>query len=597
MCPETQVRLTSSKLEPDAELKRRVLAWLKVRSGHVSKLQPTRLNADQTTRACSVLDVSSPGTTQPTSQVQSWLTSCLLAYTYLQAKKDALQARASQPGTPTAPRSPTGGASSAESPAPSPRTDLNELIRQANDGLTDSEVQSAVAAGREGRSQAAEPAAAANGMARLNLYPPAAASSKPQHGGPAEPEQRASAAVPAASSAPRAMPSIFANRWAEHQQPQAAAEPDMAAAVQRAAQAAGSSPPGAARPSTPPAQQPPRPPTKSVFADKWGPPPEEERPPTPPARPPTPPASNKSVFADKWAAPAAEARLPTPPAASKSVFADKWEAPAGEAQPATQPAPTSSIFADRWASQGGAASAAAGPPASSPPPASSSAAAAQPQTSFVKFAAAAKKRAPLPPGSTATAGSPPGTAAAFPATTAGLAAAMASSTASVTSSNAVPQLPEARGPRRYAATNKAVQAVLPTSVPLSTSPPLSASQPLPASPPQQHHQRQQPWGPPVRSYSYFHEQHRNRHEQSLATVAAAQQRWGNQSKCVLLLVFRACLLVLMCCRKPLYIASQPYFLQLVCCASVNRFLKAPLLLLLQVPRVEPANKVAADAAP
>lgn len=30
MCPQTQTRLTSSKLEPDPELKLRVLAWLKV---------------------------------------------------------------------------------------------------------------------------------------------------------------------------------------------------------------------------------------------------------------------------------------------------------------------------------------------------------------------------------------------------------------------------------------------------------------------------------------------------------------------------------------------------------------------------------------
>ena len=30
MCPQTQTRLTSSKLETDPELKRRVLAWLKV---------------------------------------------------------------------------------------------------------------------------------------------------------------------------------------------------------------------------------------------------------------------------------------------------------------------------------------------------------------------------------------------------------------------------------------------------------------------------------------------------------------------------------------------------------------------------------------
>lgn len=422
MCPETKRPLTSSRLQPDTELRRRVLAWLK-------------------------------------------------------AKKGVLQAQAAQPRAPTAQQpqqadsgASHGGVSPAASPGPSPRG-LNELIRQASGGQDDRELRSALDPpnGSERGQQTDLTASPADGIARLRLHTPQPAPPPPQ-------AADATSALP-----PRPVPSIFAQKWAQQQpQPDVQSEP---ATTEQATEQQSSAP------AEPPQQQPPAQP-KSVFADRWGAPSADARLPSPPPphqQPPPPdpqPSATTSIFADKWAAPEADTL--------------SAEEPPEDAQPPTPPAqqpprpPARSVFADKWASQGAGSGDIDSEPAA---PASATAAAAeaphpvQPepsQTSFVAFAAA-KKRAAQPP---QEADSPVAAAAA----------------------------PESRDPQRYAAAQQAVDAVpqSPASEGLATSPP--------QRPPGQ-------WGPPVRTYSHYHEQRRASHEQSLATVAAAQQRWGNASRC------------------------------------------------------------------
>lgn len=501
---------------------------------------------------------------------------------HVQAKKEALQARASQPTTPralsAAATSPSG------SPNLSPRSGLNELITQASTVRKEPEQQPAAA--DVGQQTVARPEPPTDATARLSLGPAEAnGQTSPRRG-------IAVAAAAAAKPLPSPVPSIFAGKWAQQQQSDADLQPDrhiprLDLSPQPAPdQQDPESPAAEARPSTPPAQQPPRPPARSVFADRWTQSEAEPRPSTPPAQhpqPPRPPAQSvfadrckqpaaepqppmplaqqpprppaQSVFADKWKQPEAETQLseppaqppPQPPAQSlfterwkqpeeepqppspsaqqqqqrppaQSVFVEKWKQPVAEPQPplpiAQQPQPptsSKSIFADKWAGQpanGSAVDNVRQPASPAKEQAETSA------TSFVQFAAAARKRTP----SSSPVGSPPGGSAAPPKPPA-LLAISTSATGGSPEQNGSSAAPAGQALHRNAPAADAFQ-------------PAPATAPQPASPAQASHPAGSPRGAPVRSYSHFDEAQRSRHEQTLAVVAASRERWGNQPKCV-----------------------------------------------------------------
>jgi len=282
-----------------------------------------------------------------------------------------------------------------------------------------------------------------------------------------------------------------------------------------------------------------------------------------------------SVFSKQWAT---QDSVPEPAAAPEPEL-DEQAKPAEEhpPQPAQQPQqqqpaarPVKSIFASRW-TEGGGSSASAEPAASSLPDSAAAQQVVQQPGAAAALGGGSQQAAgePRMPVSIAwldmlhqaNRPTPPATPMASP--DAGDSAApgggsfritrletleakdlhVAQDGATVNKSQPTAEPPGGGDPQATSVTSGvAGESVAPQAAAELPGQPGTPQQQRPASPPaasplphEQQVQAPQPqhsgsWAEPVSTYSYYSEQRQSSYEMSLATVAAAQQRWGNQSR-------------------------------------------------------------------